>query len=84
MDMQSIKREEAKQAYLAERRRKEEKKRLTKEKAETRWRRKMENSPFLVDLVADHERIDEVSMAVVTALTAVRKCNGFVCTRKIE
>ncbi|CAE7919171.1 unnamed protein product [Symbiodinium sp. KB8] len=59
MDMQSIKREEAKQAYLAERRRKEEKKRLTKEKAETRWRRKMENSPFLVDLVADHERIDE-------------------------
>lgn len=59
MTRQIKKREEVKTAYLDERRRAEDAKVATRLKKERKWQKKTDKSPFLIDLVADEERIAE-------------------------
>lgn len=55
----SAKKEAVKAGYLQERRELEAAKKEAQFMREERWKAKMERSPFHVDLVAEHERIDE-------------------------
>lgn len=52
-------REQAKQSYLAERRRAKAVRTGVKKRTQKKWQKKMSNSPFHIDLVAESERIDE-------------------------
>ena len=52
-------REAAKERLLRERRELREAKMLSKIKSQQKWRRKMTQSPYTVNLVAEHERIEE-------------------------
>ena len=52
-------REAAKAQLLRERQQKRERQMLGKIKSQQKWRRKMTQSPYTVNLVAEHERIEE-------------------------
>ena len=52
-------REAAKQQLLRERHARRQAKMLGKIKSQQKWRRKMTQSPYTVNLVAEHERIEE-------------------------
>ncbi len=59
-------REAAKQQLLREREEKNRMAMLTKIKSQQKWRRKMTQSPYTVNLVAEHERIEEEVNARLT------------------
>jgi hypothetical protein len=59
MSNRFMQRHEVKQQMLIEREKRYRKSLIAKRKKENMWRRKMERSPFLVDQLAENERIDE-------------------------
>ena len=59
MSNRFMQRHEVKQQMLIKREKRYRKNLAAKRKKENAWRRKMERSPFLVDQVAENERIDE-------------------------
>ena len=59
MSKRFMERNEVKARILRNRQRTQRRLLKSKQKKEAQWRRKMERSPFMVDLIAENERIDE-------------------------
>ena len=59
MSKRFMERNEVKARIMRERQRTQKRLLQSKKRKEAQWRRKMERSPFMVDLIAENERIDE-------------------------
>ena len=59
MSKRFVERNEVKAKILRDRQKVHRRLLASKQKKENQWRRKMERSPFMVDLIAENERIDE-------------------------
>jgi hypothetical protein len=59
MSKRFMERNEVKAKIMREREKVHRRLQRSKKKKENQWRRKMERSPFMVDLIAENERIDE-------------------------
>jgi hypothetical protein len=59
MSKRFMERNEVKARILRDRQKTKRRLLRSKQKKEAQWRRKMERSPFMVDLIAENERIDE-------------------------
>lgn len=66
-------REAAKERLLRERREVREQKMLNKIKSQQKWKKKMTQSPYTVNLVAEHERIDEEVRARLAGEAAMER-----------
>jgi hypothetical protein len=59
MSKRFVERNEVKAKIMRDREKVHRRLQASKKKKENQWRRKMERSPFMVDLIAENERIDE-------------------------
>ena len=59
MSKRFMERNEVKAKIMRDREKVQQRLQRSKKKKEDQWRRKMERSPFMVDLIAENERIDE-------------------------